>query len=49
MNSSCLKSRDEEIAENALLKGTTIEFAVEITGLPIQEVWEIAAKLGLNK
>ncbi len=41
-----LKSRGEEIAENALRKGATIVFAAEITGLSIQEVQEIAAKLG---
>jgi len=44
-----LKSRDEEIAENMLRKGATIEFAAEITGLPIQTVQEIAAKLGLDR
>lgn len=41
-----LKSRGEEIAENALRKGATIVFAAEITGLSIQKVQEIAAKLG---
>lgn len=46
--SEALKSRDEAIAENALRKGSTIEFAAEITGLPIAEVQKIAAKLGLN-
>jgi hypothetical protein len=44
-----LKSNKEEIAENALRKGATVEFAAEITGLPIKEVQGIAAKLGLDK
>ncbi len=44
-----LKSKGEEIAENALRKGATIEFTAEITGLSIEEVQEIAAKLGLDK
>ncbi|HRK81705.1 MAG TPA: Rpn family recombination-promoting nuclease/putative transposase [Saprospiraceae bacterium] len=44
-----LKSRDEEIAENILRKGATIEFAAEITGLSIVEVQGIAARLGLDK
>jgi len=46
---SAVKSREEEIAENALRKGATIEFAAEITGLSIQEVQEIAAKLDSDK
>jgi hypothetical protein len=44
-----LKNNKEVIAENALRKGATIEFAAEITGFSIQEVQEIAAKLGLDK
>ena len=44
-----LKSREEEIVENALRKGATIGFVSEITGFSIQEVQEIAAKLGLDK
>jgi predicted transposase/invertase (TIGR01784 family) len=40
-----LKSRAEEIAENALQKGFTIEVVSEITGLSIAEVQNIASNL----
>lgn len=45
--SSAVKSREEEITENALRKGASVEFAAEITGLSIQEVREIAERLDL--
>lgn len=44
-----LKSREEKIAENALHKGLAVEVISEITGLSIQEVQEIAARLGFDK
>ena len=43
---SAVKSREEEIAENALQKGFTIEVVSEITGLSIGEVQNIASSLG---
>ncbi len=42
---SAVKSREEEIAENALQKGLAIEFVAEITGLSIAEVQNIASNL----
>ena len=44
-----LKSRDEEIAESALIEGASADFVVKITGLSIEEVRSIAERLGLNK
>lgn len=44
-----LKSRDEEIAESALIEGASADFVVKITGLSIEEVLSIAERLGLNK
>jgi len=44
--SSAVKSREEEITENALRKGASVEFAAEITGHSTQEVLEIAERLG---
>ena len=43
---SAVKSREEEIAENALQKGLAIEVVAEITGLSIAEVQNIASNLG---
>ncbi len=43
---SAVKSREEEIAENALQKGLTVEVVAEITGLSIAEVQNIASNLG---
>jgi hypothetical protein len=44
-----LKSRDEAIAESALIEGASADFVVKITGLSIEEVRSIAERLGLNK
>jgi hypothetical protein len=44
-----LKSREEKIAENALIEGASADFVVKVTGLSIEEVRSIAEKLGLNK
>ena len=43
-----LKSREEGIAENALVEGASADFVVKITGLPIEKVREIAQLFGLN-
>jgi len=43
-----LKSREEGIAENVLIEGTSADFVVKITGLPIEKVREIAQLFGLN-
>jgi predicted transposase/invertase (TIGR01784 family) len=44
-----LKSKAEEIAENALIEGASADFVIKITGLAIEEVRGIAERLGLNK
>ena len=44
-----LKSRDEKIAESALIEGASADFVVKITGLSIEEVRGIAERLSLNK
>jgi hypothetical protein len=46
---SAVKSREEEIAESALIEGASADFVVKITGLSIEEVRDIAERLGLNK
>jgi hypothetical protein len=46
---SAVKSREEEIAESALIEGASADFVVKITGLSIEEVRSIADRLGLNK
>jgi hypothetical protein len=43
---SAVKSREEEIAESALRKGSTVEFVAEITGLSMAEVQKISDYLG---
>jgi len=43
-----LKSREEGIAENVLIEGTSADFVVKITGLPIEKVREIAQLFDLN-
>lgn len=44
-----LKSRDEAIAESALIEGASADFVVKITGLSIEEVRSIAERMGLHK
>ena len=46
---SAVKSREEEIAESALIEGASADFVVKITGLPIEQVRGVAERLGLNK
>ena len=47
--SEALKNSKEEIAENALREGASVEFVVKITVLSIEEVRSIIERLGLNK
>jgi hypothetical protein len=44
-----LKSRDEAIAESALIEGASADFVVKITRLSIEEVRSIAERMGLHK
>jgi hypothetical protein len=44
-----VKSREEEIAESALIEGASADFVVKITGLSLEQVRSIVERLGMNK